>query len=548
MGPAEVLTCETGRERMRNYTVKADGTGVTLSGEGAPAGTAFLSGAADTVVVQSLVWKRGQDSGKAKVLFDVLVDADGAEGCYAPISPNKQLQTEWYEYPVTNLSHSAPVLCCFDGRDRNVVTLAVSEVREDVRIRGGIQEESGRLHYSFTCDLPDGEVSGKIAFRLDLRGDPYESALADTAAWWDEILKDPALPVPDSARLPMYSTWYAWHQDMQSDELLSDYVRAAAIGMKSVIIDDGWQTSDNNRGYAFCGDWKPAGDKFPDFRDHVSKIHTLGMKCIVWFNVAAIGEKSAAFQMFQGRLLHRSPKEQTGVLDPRYPEVREYLTALYAIAVQSYGLDGLKLDFIDLFQHYEDTPDWNTGMDIRSIQDAAYRLMLQIETSLRKIRPDLLVEFRQNYIGPAMRRFGNFFRVRDCPMSGYTNRVGIADIRLLAGNSAVHSDMLMWARNERPENIARQLIDCIFGNLQISMRLDRLSEEQMLVLWHYLRFSVKYRKVLQEGTFTARDPLHGYTFLQSVLGSEGVGALYQRGMVVQKPAECRTYWILNGTA
>ncbi len=53
--------------------------------------------------------------------------------------------------------------------------------------------------------------------------------------------------------------------------------------------------------------------------------------------------------------------------------------------------------------------------------------------------------------------------------------------------------------------------------------------------------------MLQEGTFTARDPLHGYTFLQSVLGSEGIGAVYQRDLVVQKPAECRRYRILNGT-
>ena len=25
--------------------------------------------------------------------------------------------------------------------------------------------------------------------------------------------------------------------------------------MESIIVDDGWQTDDNNRGYAYCGDW-----------------------------------------------------------------------------------------------------------------------------------------------------------------------------------------------------------------------------------------------------------------------------------------------------
>ena len=59
--------------------------------------------------------------------------------------------------------------------------------------------------------------------------------------------------------------------------------------MKGVIIDDGWQTDDNRRGYAFCGDWEISERRFPDMRAHVERVHRLGMKYLVWFSVPFMG-------------------------------------------------------------------------------------------------------------------------------------------------------------------------------------------------------------------------------------------------------------------
>ena len=38
-------------------------------------------------------------------------------------------------------------------------------------------------------------------------------------------------------------------------------------------------------------------------------------------------------------------------------------------------------------------------------------------TRLTKIKTDVLIEFRQSYIGPLMRKYGNLFRAGDCPGS-----------------------------------------------------------------------------------------------------------------------------------
>lgn len=482
--------------------------------------------------------------------FYTLLDGTGITGIWKPdAGMRKQLIGDWADFGELNLSHSAPVVCLFNGSDQNVITVSVSEASRDLHLSAGVHEENGQINLHIVIHFSEPVSSGQLKIRFDFRPLPFYKVLQDTAAWWDTILPDPPMEVPDCARFPMYSTWYSYHQEMNDELLLDEYRQAAKMGMKAVIIDDGWQTSDNNRGYGFCGDWQPAAEKFPDFARHVRHIHDLGMKCMIWYSVPFMGEYSAMWNSFKDMLLHYDPVLHTGILDPRYPQVRSYLISTYQQAARSWGLDGFKLDFIDSFRSYPDTPSYQEAMDFHEIQDAVYCLMLGIHRTLKEENPDLLIEFRQNYIGPQMRRFGNIFRVGDCPMSGITNRVAITDLKLLGGSTAVHSDMIMWPEKETAENAAVQLIDCIFSTLQISVRLAGLSERQRKTLEHYLRFSIEYRDVLLNGEFTAHNPLAQYPFLDARKNGIWIGAVYDGLRIVEFPEDSSLseYWLLNGT-
>lgn len=196
-------------------------------------------------------------------------------------------------------------------------------------------------------------------------------------------------------------------------------------------------------------------------------------------------EKSKSLEAFSDKLLRFSESQQAGILDLRYPEVREYLKNIYVKAIRDWHLDGLKLDFIDEFYFQEDSPAYNENMDCHDIQDALNRFLTDVMDTLKQIRPDVLIEFRQKYIGPQIRRYGNMFRVNDCPGSAVSNRIGTIDLRLLSGNTAVHSDMLMWHPSEAPEDAALQLLSCLFSTVQLSVCLDQISEsmKQMLQFW-----------------------------------------------------------------
>lgn len=463
---------------------------------------------------------------------------------------SKNLRADWAHSQQINLSHSAPVVCLFDGNDQNCLTLALSEAAREVLLFPGIHEENGEMLLEAAVLLSEPlPADYQLSVRLDVRPLPFHETLREISDWWDSVFPDAPMTVPDEARIPMYSTWYSYHQDISDASLSEEYGPAEALGMKAVIIDDGWQTSDNSRGYGYCGDWENTPDKFPDFAAHVKKIHSHHMKCLLWYSVPFVGRYSGIWDHFHEKLLHYDEEQHCGVLDPRYPEVREYLVSVFEKAMKVWNLDGFKLDFIDCFRSYPDTPAYSASMDFSEIQDAVYALMLEISIRLRKQKPSLLIEFRQNYIGPQMRRFGNIFRVGDCPLSGTSNRVGITDLKLISGTTAVHSDMLMWHKEESPEDVAIQLINNLFATPQISVRLKELSPEQKKVLTHYLHFCTAYREVLQLGTFRAHAPLALYPLLEAFNEEVWISASYKKDQIIRCPelSSHKENFFFNGT-
>ena len=101
----------------------------------------------------------------------------------------------------------------------------------------------------------------------------------------------------------MYSCWYSFHQEIDIPAILEQCRLAKAMGMDSVIVDDGWQTDNNSRGYAYCGDWEPVASKVPDMKVFVDQVHEIGMKFILWYSVPFVGRFSKAYERFADMLL-----------------------------------------------------------------------------------------------------------------------------------------------------------------------------------------------------------------------------------------------------
>jgi len=463
---------------------------------------------------------------------------------------NKAFHADWARGFYSKATISAPVSCLYNVNGQNRHTCAFSDALNTVNINAGVHEEDG----TFECKIIlFTELSKKILdykgeIRIDTRDIPYYESLKDVSKWWESFEQYKPALVPEAARQPMYSTWYSFHQELNDHEIEKQCSIAKKLGCEAVIVDDGWQTDDNNRGYAYCGDWKVSSKRISDMKEHVRRVHDIGLKYLLWYSVPFVGLYAEAWNRFKDKILVYDETLKAGVLDPRYPEVREYLISVYESAVTEWDLDGFKLDFVDEFDLPADKKDsYNELMDFESVQEAVDCLLSSVIEKLKAIKPDIMIEFRQRYIGPYMRKYGNMFRVTDCPNDSITNRIGSMDIRLLCGNTAAHSDPIMWNSKDTVESAALQLINVLFSVPQFSMRFENLTEEHFKMSSFWLSFWKRHRDVLIDGSLAPYYPELNYPIIASSTEEKYLAAVYSDFIVHLGGEANKNIILVNGT-
>lgn len=454
----------------------------------------------------------------------------------------------------TSLTGWMPEMLFHNGDGINQTAIAFSDAMRTVTLNGGLSEETCNLEFTLHLfsepEAPCRSYQGVI--RIDLRRIFFADAVRDMTSWYESFPEYQPVEAPEDAFAALYSAWYSYHQDVYDHTILSECREAAPYGMKTVIVDDGWQTDDNNRGYAFCGDWEMSRNRFPDFARHVREVHELGMKYMIWYSVPFVGCKSKNFEAMRPKLLNYiDGMGGVGVLDPRFPEVREFLISKYEAAVRDWGLDGLKLDFIERFRVEGVDPavaDHYAGRDYKNVHEGVDRLMTDIMDRLKAIRPDILVEFRQSYIGPAIRKYGNMLRAADCPADPWSNRRRTIDLRLTSGGTAVHADMLEWRMDDSAENAALQLLNILFSVPQISVRLAELPERHRQMLHFYLTFMETHRQLLLKSSLTPLHPELNYPVIYAQNKREAIAVIYASEFeVVFDEVNDKKVYLVNAT-
>ena len=442
---------------------------------------------------------------------------------------NKAIRPDWTagRLQQTMFAKEAPVSMLFSSTNENVLTFAVSDALNTISLGSGVREEDGMIYNEivFFGDRHKAITRYDAAVRIDRRPVRYETALKDVADWWASQPGYVPAVVPPAAWGPVYSTWYNFHQSVDSAILLKELEIAKQLGFESIIVDDGWQTLDTKRGYAYTGDWKP--ERMTDMREFVEAAHNIGMKVMLWYAVPFVGTHASLIDKFKDKSLRFTEGLGAYTLDPRYPEVRQYIIDTYVRALRDWRLDGFKLDFIDRFVADEQTVlDTSVGRDFASVNEAADRLMTDVIGELKKIKPDVMLEFRQPYIGPLIRKYGNMFRASDSPNAYLTNKVKSIDLRLLGGGTAIHGDMIMWHPQEPVEKAALQLLNILFTVPQVSVRLREIPKDHLAMTKFYVDYWNRNRDVLVKGGLDAPFPMMNYPLVRGYNAGKQIIALY----------------------
>ncbi len=461
---------------------------------------------------------------------------------------SRHLRITWQEGFFSNATHDAPLMVAHNANGENKLTFACSDAVTPITVRMGVNEETSSLE----CKAELFGLHGALAktytleLRIDTRPKPLYETLDECRKWYESFY--PPMPVPNVGRLPFYSSWYSFHKALNADTLLLQCRIAQSFGCDAVIIDDGWQTTDARSIYEDCGDWEVQPEVFPDLKKTVDEIHAIGMKALLWYAVPFAGVRSKAAQTFKEKMLYTDWGLRTHVFDVRFPDVREHIISRLEDGVRRYNLDGLKLDFVDMLRSpNRETKQVGGGRDYESVEEAVVKLMSDIRSRLEAIKPDVMIEFRQSYISPAMRTYGNLFRAGDCANDAIENRVRTIDIRLLSGATAVHSDMLTWNVNEPVEIAADQITHVLFSVPQLSNRFEKLPPEHSEMIRYWIRFWREHRDVLLDGDFRPKHPELNYPLVVATTKEKRLIALYADMTIDPEPNVPNELYIVNAS-
>ncbi|MEY9853218.1 alpha-galactosidase [Leifsonia sp. EB41] len=424
--------------------------------------------------------------------------------------------------------------------DRSILTVGADRGPHPLHMRAGIVEESGDMLVSFEWDGIDGQSMTVI---LDAGGRTF----ADSTGAVTRLLWGAVEPVPSINELPVYCTWYAVHLDVTERTLLPQLHEAAKYGFGTVIVDDGWQTRETGRGYGTAGDWRPEAGAFPDPRAFVRSVEQLGMRTMWWVGTPFIGYRSEAYQLDKAAIVADEPDLETAVLDPRSPAARAHLVGRLLRLLETTGAHGLKIDFLERFaRDHDQAPP--ADADGASVEVSALQLLRELTEQAAAIRPELMLEFREPYIGPAAARYATMLRVSDCPLSPLQNRLGIVDLRLTSPGVSIHSDPVMWGDQDSPERVAQHLINTLFGVPQVSVDLVALSDSQRRVLGFWIEFWKENANTLLHGSFRPERPDLGYPIVRAADNRVHVIGRYAPVTVEVPQGDWRIVHIANADA
>ena len=144
-----------------------------------------------------------------------------------------------------------------------------------------------------------------------------------------------------------------------------------------------------------------------------------------------------------------------------------------------------------------------------------------------------------------MRKYGNMFRAFDCPGDATMNRVRIADIKMMCGNTAVHADMVTWHPEEPLEMAALQLVNTLFGVPQLSILLSDALPPYVEMIAFFTRYWNENADVLVTGKFIPSKPLANYPLQRVSKNGKSIIGVYD-SYIIEMKEENEEIHILNG--
>lgn len=381
---------------------------------------------------------------------------------------------------------------------------------------------AGFVEQSYVCNISGERRGDRYVLALTrLAGDSdkpvreYASTLYLSQApdyWFEAVRKYSALadsasgykprPIPTSAYGPVFSTVYAYGDDISQDRVWKAAVEAKKLGMTQIVLDSGWS---NAMGWADPGNdygtYEPVKSKFPDFRGLVKRIHDeLGMRVILWISPTWIGRQSANYERLKDFRVKWPNGDYDRNLCPRTPEARQYLIERLSDLAAQHRIDGFWIDYLDTCPTVCDAPHRH---DISDYAQAMNTMLEGIYQAVAKSNKNATVEYRVPYGNLFTKRHANVFETTDAPGDWSANMLMGTFVRAYSNGVVVKGDPVHWKKDAHCEEVARNCMTAItLGVPAFSVDLIDMEQSRKDAVAAWIRFYDENREDLLKGRFS----------------------------------------------
>ncbi|WFR61356.1 alpha-galactosidase [Paenibacillus amylolyticus] len=318
-------------------------------------------------------------------------------------------------------------------------------------------------------------------------------------------------PQVESTMYPLWCTWADWHSnDITSDIIVDNVRKGVDLGIRNFIIDDGWFGPGLDNDYDVplnIGDWEPDPDKIPDMNKLVKDIKALGAHPIIWCAPHAVALQAKCYPQREHLLI--AGTDGIPVINPTQfyslcfmsAESREIMADICVNFIKEWDFDGAKYDLFNWVPNMK-CSNPNHQHDTSTMLEGLEQTLALIEQKTRQLKPEYIVELKQNYGTPTFSRFGTMMRAGDGPydpQSNYLRTLFVQGYTPFAVN-----DYQIITKDESPRDTAAAVIKMIAAGIPAySVDFSKLSSNQLLVIqkwneWYnqHILFFMNHRKIV----------------------------------------------------
>ena len=334
----------------------------------------------------------------------------------------------------------------------------------------------------------------------------------------ERLLRD---PYAGKQRPVLVNNWEATYFDFDAEKLLEIAREAAPLGIRLLVMDDGW-FGQRNDDFGGLGDWTVNQRKLPGGLEALApRLRELGMQFGLWVEPEMVSEDSALYREHPEWAM-RAPGRPGArgrsqlVLDLSRREVRDHLfNALRSV------LDSAEIAYVKWDMNRSFTDIWSAALPPERQGETAHRYILGLYELLERLRqayPELLVEGCSGGGG----RF-------DLGMLYYTPQIWCSDnsdaidrLRIQYGTSFCYPPVCVGAhvsaspneQNGRVTPLETRGVVAMSGTFGYEMDLCRCTPEEREIIRRQTEDFHRYGELIRQGDYYRlsepfQDP--GYT-------------------------------------